>query len=142
MKAWSASRIPAPDDSLESASTYGFPGSSPVTAASNTCTKPWSDNETLVGAFGPLVARFCPAGAIHSGADFQANPTGWRPAAKKLRLPSDSARRWNKCCNCLSGRRGGHRGNHARAARELLTLELLCLDDHNARCTRPRSTAT
>src|SRR5262249_49699544 len=46
MKPCSGSRTPAPDSSLASASRYGFPGSSPVTAASNTCTSPWSDSET------------------------------------------------------------------------------------------------
>src|SRR6516162_5675292 len=56
MKPCSGSRVPAPDGSLASASRYGFPGSSPVTAASNTCTSPWSDSETLVGALSSFFA--------------------------------------------------------------------------------------
>src|SRR6266699_325749 len=40
MKLCSGSKTSVPDGSVASASRYGFPGSSPVTAASNTCTKP------------------------------------------------------------------------------------------------------
>src|SRR5207248_6731451 len=74
------SKTPVPEGSLASASRYGFPGSRPVTAASNTCTNPWSDSETLVGAFS---AFFAPGGASHSSADWPARPSGCKLLAPR-----------------------------------------------------------
>src|SRR5271166_1306767 len=80
LKACSGCRTSAPDGSLESASTYVCPGCNPVTAASSTCTSPWSDSDTLVGAFSPPATPLRPGGTSHSCVDCPASSSGLRPA--------------------------------------------------------------
>src|ERR1700756_1953788 len=79
MKLSSGSSVPPPDGSVASASTYGFFGSSPVTEASRTCTKPWSKSVKLVGGFSPPAVVLRPDGTNHHCPDGPARPSGRSP---------------------------------------------------------------
>src|SRR5262249_10235012 len=65
------SSFPIPSGWVASAKTYGFLGSSPVTAAWRTCTKPWLNKVTCV-------AGFPPGGDSLSWVDCAAAPLGCR----------------------------------------------------------------
>src|SRR5216684_1427857 len=71
MKPASGSNSAAPLGSEESASTYGFLASRPVTAACSTWVRPWSNSETRV-------AGVPPAGPSTSWATWPATPSAIR----------------------------------------------------------------